>query len=86
MTGMTDCRKLAALATAPRFRSSAVLRVQFDREEHGRWIAEIPQLPGVLAYGATKSEAFLKPKTLAFRVLADSSETHKIAPKSVRFE
>ncbi|MEK7069083.1 MAG: hypothetical protein AAB947_01730 [Patescibacteria group bacterium] len=37
--------------------SVSPLSVEFDREEDGRWIAEVPKLPGVLAYGATKREA-----------------------------
>ncbi|ABF43102.1 conserved hypothetical protein [Candidatus Koribacter versatilis Ellin345] len=39
--------------------------VEFDREEDGRWIAEIPNLPGVLAYGKTKNEALAKVQALA---------------------
>jgi predicted RNase H-like HicB family nuclease len=44
--------------------------IVFDREEDGRWIAEIDGLPGVLAYGATKTEAQSKVEVLAFRVIA----------------
>jgi predicted RNase H-like HicB family nuclease len=33
------------------------LRIEFEREADGRWIAEIPELPGVICYGATKEEA-----------------------------
>ena len=42
-----------------------------EREEDGRWIAEVPQLPGVMAYGATEGEAKAKAEALALRVLAD---------------
>lgn len=45
--------------------------ISFDREEDGRWIAEIESLPGVLAYGATRTEAQSKVEALALRVVAD---------------
>jgi len=45
--------------------------IVFDREDDGRWIAEIESLPGVLAYGATKWEAQSKVEALALRVIAD---------------
>jgi predicted RNase H-like HicB family nuclease len=46
----------------------------FDREDDGRWIAEIPKLPGVLAYGATKSEAARKAQGIALHTIADAVE------------
>jgi predicted RNase H-like HicB family nuclease len=45
------------------------LTIEFDREEDGRWIAEIPALPGVMAYGATKAEAKLRVQALAREVV-----------------
>ena len=42
--------------------------IEFDRENHGRWIAEIPELPGVMVYGATKEEARVRVEALALRV------------------
>jgi len=50
------------------------LTVETEREDDGRWIAEVPQLPGVLAYGATEAEAAAKAEALALRVLADRLE------------
>jgi predicted RNase H-like HicB family nuclease len=47
--------------------------IEFEQEDDGRWIAEIPELPGVMAYGATRVQAGEKAKALAFRVLADRS-------------
>ncbi len=47
------------------------LTIETDREDDGRWIAEVPELPGVLAYGATRQEAMAKAEALAFRVLAE---------------
>jgi len=46
-------------------------RVEIEREEDGRWLAEVPELPGVLAYGASSSEAQAKVQALALRVVAD---------------
>jgi len=52
-------------------------QIELDREEDGRWIAEIAALPGVMAYGETKPEAVAKVKALALRVLADRVEKEK---------
>jgi predicted RNase H-like HicB family nuclease len=49
------------------------LTVELDREHDGRWIAEIPKLPGVTAYGATKQEALRRLYAVALRMLADSA-------------
>lgn len=48
--------------------------VEFDREDDGRWIAEIPNLPGVMAYGSTKQEALQRVCAVALRTLADGIE------------
>jgi predicted RNase H-like HicB family nuclease len=50
------------------------LTVETDREEDGRWIAEVPDLGGVLAYGQTRDEAIARAQALALRVLADRLE------------
>ena len=52
-------------------------QIELDREEDGRWIAEIASPPGVMAYGKTKQEAVAKVKALALRVLADEIEKEK---------
>ncbi|HEY1648959.1 MAG TPA: type II toxin-antitoxin system HicB family antitoxin [Terracidiphilus sp.] len=59
--------------------------IVFDREEGGRWIAEIESLPGVLAYGATQAGARSKVEALALRVIADRIEIERSAPDQVRF-
>ena len=48
--------------------------IELEREDDGRWIAEIPELPGVLAYGATEQAAIAAAEALALRVLADRIE------------
>jgi predicted RNase H-like HicB family nuclease len=56
------------------------LTLELDREEDGRYIAEVPDLPGVLAYGATEAEATARAQALALRVLADRLEHGEPAP------
>ena len=48
--------------------------IETEQEADGRWIAEEPQLPGVLVYGATREEAVRKAQALSLRVLADRVE------------
>jgi predicted RNase H-like HicB family nuclease len=50
------------------------LAVETEQEADGRWIAEIPRLPGVLAYGSTRQEAISKAEALALRVFAERVE------------
>ncbi len=47
------------------------LEIDLDREDDGRWIAEVPSLPGVLAYGATREESIARVEAQALRVMAD---------------
>jgi len=48
--------------------------IEFDREDDGRWIAEVPKLSGVMAYGATKQVALQRVYAIALRTLADKIE------------
>lgn len=59
------------------------LTVEVDREEDGRWIAEVPDLKGVLAYGASRDEAIAHAQALALRVLADRLEHGEAGPDLV---
>lgn len=54
--------------------------IKFVREVDGRWVAEIEDLSGVLAYGATKKEAAAKTEALALRVIAERIELGEITP------
>jgi predicted RNase H-like HicB family nuclease len=61
-------------------------KVEVDREDDGRWIAEVAELPGVLVYGATAKEAQAKAQALALRVLADRLDNGEAPPfESVSF-
>jgi predicted RNase H-like HicB family nuclease len=62
---------------------SVKLDIECDREDDGRWLAEVPQLPGVLAYGASRDEAMARAQVLALRVLADRLEHGESAPQSI---
>jgi len=55
--------------------------LEIEREEDGRWIAEIPDLPGVMAYGATRREAVSRVQALALRVMADRLEHGEDVPE-----
>ena len=57
------------------------MKIELEREEDGRWIAEVPDLPGVLVYGATREEAVARVKALALRVLADRLEHGEPVPE-----
>ena len=54
--------------------------VEIDREEDGRWIAEVVDLPGALAYGRTREEAISRVEALALRVMADRLENGESLP------
>lgn len=56
------------------------IRVQLEREEDGRMLASIPELPGVMAYAATSEEAVRKVKAIALQVLADMIESGEDVP------
>ena len=57
------------------------LAVEIEREDDGRWIAEVPGLPGVMAYGDTREEAIARVEALALRVLADRLEHGETVPE-----
>jgi predicted RNase H-like HicB family nuclease len=57
--------------------------IEHEREEDGRWLAEVPELPGVLAYGATANEAMGKAEALALRVLAERLEHDEAGPQAI---
>jgi predicted RNase H-like HicB family nuclease len=56
-------------------------RVELEREDDGRWIAEVPDLPGVLAYGATQDEAQARVQALALRIVAERLEHGEAGPQ-----
>jgi predicted RNase H-like HicB family nuclease len=59
------------------------LSIESEREDDGRWLAEVPELPGVLAYGDTRDEALAKAQVLALRVLAERIEHKEGGPEPI---
>jgi len=57
------------------------LVIDVEREDDGRWIAEVPTLPGVMVYGETRDEAVAKVEALALRTLADRLEHGEAVPE-----
>ena len=58
-----------------------MLSIELDREDDGRWIAEVPDLPGVMTYGQTREEAVARVQALTLRVLADRLEHGEAIPE-----
>ena len=61
--------------------SPMTFKVEIEREDDGRWIAEVLELPGVMAYGASSEEAKAKVQALALRVVADRLEHGEAGPE-----
>lgn len=59
------------------------LKVEFSREDDGRWIADIPLLPGVTVYGRTRKQALASAEALALRVIADRLEHGEAVPGEI---
>ena len=78
MALLSGCNKFATKCT-----QVPVLKIETEQEEDGRWIAEVPALPGVLAYGDTKADANAKAKALALRVMADRFENGEPLPREI---
>jgi predicted RNase H-like HicB family nuclease len=60
------------------------IRVEIEREQDGRMLASVPDLPGVMAYGATADEAVRKVKSIALQVLADMIESGEEVPAPLK--
>lgn len=57
-----------------------MLKIEIEQEDDGRWLGEVPALPGVLTYGDTRDEARTKTEALALRVLAERIEQGEPIP------
>src|SRR3954468_2377255 len=60
------------------------MQIEIEQEDDGRWLTEIPDLPGVMVYAATRDEAVARVKALALRVLADRLEHGETIPDLVQ--
>ena len=57
------------------------MKVEIEREDDGRWIAEVPDLLGVMVYGTTRQEAIARAEALALRVIADRLDHGEVIPE-----
>ena len=57
------------------------MKIEIEREEDGRWIAEVAELPGVVVYGKTREEAIAKVEALALRIIADRLDHGESIPE-----
>lgn len=57
------------------------MKIDLEREEDGRWIAEVQDIPGAMVYGATREEAISRAKALALRAIADRLEHGEDVPE-----
>jgi predicted RNase H-like HicB family nuclease len=57
------------------------MKIELEREDDGRWIAEVPDLSGVMVYGDTREEAIVKVQSLALRVIADRLDHGESIPE-----
>jgi predicted RNase H-like HicB family nuclease len=60
------------------------LQIEIEREADGRFLAAVPALPGVMAYGDTEEAAVRKAKTIALQVLADMIESGEDLPQPLK--
>lgn len=60
------------------------LKIWMEQEEDGRWIGEVPTLPGVMAYGQTKAAALAAVQVLALRAIADRLEHNEAVPEELQ--
>jgi len=64
--------------------TAMIYTIECEQEDKGRWLAEVMELPGVLAYGASKDDAIVKAETLALRVIAERLEHGESKRTSIR--
>ncbi|MDB5902825.1 MAG: hypothetical protein JWM26_1703 [Betaproteobacteria bacterium] len=57
--------------------------IETELEDDGRWLAEVPELAGVLAYGATRDQAMSRAQVLALRVIAERLEHNEAKPQTI---
>jgi predicted RNase H-like HicB family nuclease len=60
------------------------LTIEVEQEDDGRWLAEVPEIPGVLAYGDTRDDAIERVQALSLRVLADRLDLGEPVPQMSR--
>lgn len=61
------------------------MKIEIDQEEDGRWIAEVPELPGAMVYGSSREEAIARVESLALRAIADRLDHGEQIPELHQF-
>lgn len=59
------------------------LTLEYEQEEDGRWLGEVPQLPGILTYGVSVSDAVVKAESLALQIMAEQLENREAKPVEI---
>jgi predicted RNase H-like HicB family nuclease len=59
------------------------LTLEVEQETDGRWLAEVPEIPGAIVYGATRAAAMAKAEALALRALAERLDYEEATPMSI---
>jgi predicted RNase H-like HicB family nuclease len=57
------------------------MKIEIEHEDDGRWIAEVPDMPGVMVYGESRKEAITKVEVLALRAIADRLDLGELIPE-----
>ena len=65
------------------YSTGVVFSIEIEREDDGRWLAEVPALPGVMCYGADRDEAVARVQALALRVIAERLEHREVPAEFV---
>ncbi len=65
----------------PYMHQGDLMKIEIEREADGRWLAEVPELPGVMAYGDSRGQTISRTKALALRVMADRLEHDEEIPE-----
>jgi len=63
------------------YSTAVVLLIEIDRDEDGRWLAEVPALAGAMCYGADRDDAIARIQSLALRVIAERLERRELPPE-----
>ncbi len=82
----TSCKRSPRLAKLfdlwrPPCYTDGMFKVEVEQENDGRWIAEVPELPGAMVYGKTREEAVTRAQALALRILAERLEHGEELPQ-----
>ena len=79
LRGLEQCGRADVRLLAGCYITRVTFSIELEREDDGRWMAEVPMLAGVMCYGADRDEAVARVQALALRVIADRLEHREAA-------